>query len=70
MNGSNETPKHRDLTSFEKDLLLAFFKHVMTQEQRGELMATMPAAYNAFMGREIVEVRKAGEKLCTKEDSK
>jgi hypothetical protein len=44
------------LSYFQRDQLLEFFFHHLSMEDRGKLMNTLPAAYNAWCGREIVRV--------------
>lgn len=45
-----------DLDSLEQELLLRWWKHHMTMDQRHKLMRDMPLMYNKFMGREIMKV--------------
>jgi hypothetical protein len=45
-----------ELTSFERDQVVAFFLQVMTQDQRRKLMFMMPLVYNRLVGRRIMRV--------------
>ena len=45
-----------DLSYLEKDMLIAWFKHHLTVDLRGRLMAEMPQAYNRLHARHIVHV--------------
>jgi hypothetical protein len=45
-----------DVSEYQKDQLLAFFAMYMDQDLRARLMAELPRAYNAWVGRRIVEV--------------
>lgn len=53
---TNSDSKVPELTDHRKDQLLAFFQYTMPMEQRRRLMAEMPQAYNALVGKEIVQV--------------
>lgn len=45
-----------NMTSFEKDLLLLFFKQYMTMHQRREMMTQLPRAYNRFVQQDVMQV--------------
>lgn len=43
-------------TDFQRDQLLAFLFHHMSQETRGRVMLALPQAYNAYVGHGVVKV--------------
>jgi hypothetical protein len=50
------TYQRDNLTETQKDQLLSVLFYTMTSETRQRLMAEVPQAYNAAMGREVVRV--------------
>lgn len=51
-----------NLTFFEKDQLLSYFRQYMSQETRGDIMRQLPAAYNSWCGREVARVHAIDDK--------
>ena len=49
------------MTNHEKDQVLAVLKHYLPMELRATVMREVPAAYNAWMGREVVAVVRASD---------
>lgn len=45
-----------NLTTEQKDQLIEWFFHRINPDQREELAGSLPAAYNAYNGREVVQV--------------
>ena len=48
----------KTLTAFEKDLLLQYLTHIMTQETRHALMRFLPVQYNKLVGFDVMRVEK------------
>lgn len=46
-----------EMSEMHKDQLIGVLMHYCDQDTRGKLMAEVPSAYNAYCGREVVEVR-------------
>jgi hypothetical protein len=46
-----------NLSEIEKDLLLMFVRHHLPMPLRHKIMEALPAAYNKWMGDDILEVR-------------
>jgi hypothetical protein len=53
----------KNLSSFDKDLLISWFNNRMRQSDRRDLMLEFPALYNRLCDREIVEVYKTAETM-------
>jgi hypothetical protein len=49
------------LTDMDKDLLLAVLKHHMGQDLRRVVMDTLPHAYNAWVGRNVMATVKVSD---------
>lgn len=49
------------MTDHEKDQVLAVLKHHMSMDLRATVMREVPAAYNAWVGREVVTVVRASD---------
>ena len=49
-------PRHTKLTTFQMEMLIAWFEHHMDASDRQRLMQAMPAAYNAMVGAEVAAV--------------
>jgi hypothetical protein len=44
------------MTDHDKDQVLAVLRHYLTPDLRERVMAEAPTAYNAWVGREVVQV--------------
>jgi hypothetical protein len=44
------------MTDHEKDMVLAAVKHYMKPDLRARVMREVPDAYNAWVGRDVVDV--------------
>ena len=44
------------MTHEQRSQVVDFFMHRLSPEQRETLMATLPVAYNAYVGRQVVTV--------------
>lgn len=49
------------MTTHEMEQVLAVVKHYMDMDLRRKVMTEAPAAYNAWMGRDVVEVRRTSD---------
>jgi hypothetical protein len=49
------------VSDHQKDQLLAVVFHYMRPELRRRVMTECPLAYNAYVGREVVEVRRVDD---------
>lgn len=50
-----------DMTTRQKELLLAACMHRISLDQRGYLMREVPDAYNAYCGRPVVKVVRVSD---------
>ena len=66
MGGIRAPPKRRKdqaiaMTRHEMELLLAVIKQHMDQDLRGKVMREVPLAYNAWCGRDVVQITRVSD---------
>lgn len=49
------------MTDHEKNLILAVVKHHMRPDLRRIVMTTVPSAYNAWVGHDVVQVARTSD---------
>ena len=50
-----------NLTDFEANMVLSWFLHHVSMDDRIKLMRTMPLIYNKLVGREVLKVMFKGD---------